>query len=157
MVNDIFIDNNITKYFSNPADPEYKHLIEWLRKYDPATIDSCAFLVVSNKLIAEYGRTCATGRSENSIFIILAKLTSEGRLVKISNSQIRDFKNRHFKKKVVRRLRCNRPDRDHIPIVLLSSRKLALTIDHKLAFDINNFPGFTALAATRPCELPYEQ
>lgn len=55
---DIFIDNNITKNFCNPLDPEYKKLIKWLMAFDEQDKAKNAYLVISNKLLAEYYRTC---------------------------------------------------------------------------------------------------
>lgn len=46
---DIFIDNNITKNFANPLDPEYKKLIKWLMAFDEQDKAKNAYLVISNK------------------------------------------------------------------------------------------------------------
>ncbi len=155
---DIFIDNNIAKNFSNPLDPEYKKLIQWLITYNSEQIesDNNAHLVVSNKLIAEYQRTTRNAASLTNIVVIISKLTREGRLIKISNQEIKDFKQQFFTKKVEKKLTCNSEDRDHIPVVLLSIRKYALSLDDKFVYDLRNFPGFTVLAEQRPEDLPYE-
>jgi len=51
MKKDIFIDNNVAKNFSNPADPEYKKLIKWLVKFDKSIdIEENAHLVLSQKI-----------------------------------------------------------------------------------------------------------
>ena len=91
MKHDIFIDNNIASKFANPADPEYKELIRWLmdnHKLSEGQDDDRAYLVVSQKLIAEYIRSCRDASGSTSIPMIINKLTQEGRLVRISNQQI---------------------------------------------------------------------
>jgi hypothetical protein len=156
MPKDIFIDNTVAKNFSNPLDPSYKRLVAWLIRYDPAIGVDNAHLVWSRKILAEYNRTAANSRSDTNIAVIIDKLTREGRHIFISNPQIKEFKRGHFKKRILRQLRCNAEDRDHIPVVLLSDRKYALSTDHRFVHDINNFPGFVAQAATRPENLPYD-
>ena len=111
-IKDIFIDNNIAKNFCNPLDPEYKRLIKWLMS------DSTTYLVVSNKLIGEYIRSAGQSRSTTNITLIIAKLTRDGRLLKITNEQIKQFKQEYFTKKVLKKLTCNQEDREHIPVVL---------------------------------------
>lgn len=155
MLKDIFIDNNIAKNFSNPLDLEYKKLIRWLIKDNRQNPSNNGYLVVSPKLIAEYQRTARNSFSPTNIVIIIDRLTREGRLIKISNQAIKDFKQKYFTKKVVRKLMCNHEDREHIPVVLLSHRKYALSLDDKLIYDLRNFPGFTVLAEKRPEDLPY--
>jgi len=156
MPKDIFIDNTIAKNFSNPLDTSYKRLVAWLIKYDPAIGVDNAHLVLSQKLMGEYISTAAYSRSDTNIVVIIDKLTRQGRRIWISNQQIKDFKQRYFTKRIVRHLRSNAKDRDHIPAVLLSHRKYALSIDRFFVHGINHFPGFVAQAATRPEDLPYE-
>jgi len=155
MRKDIFIDNNIAKNFCNPLDPEYKNLIKWLKTYNDMAPDQNAYLVVSNKLLAEYQRT-AMGSSATNIIAIIAQLTKEGRILKISNEQIKTFKQKYFTKKVEKDLKSNREDREHIPVVLLSDRKYALAIDKNFIKDLLNFPGFTVTVKTKPQDLPYD-
>jgi hypothetical protein len=150
MKKDIFIDNNIAKNFSNPMDEEYITLIRWLMLGN-------AYLVVSNKLLMEYGRTVSYTSGGSNIFIIIDKLTREGRLIKITNIEIKEFKREHFTKKVIKTLRSNKEDRDHIPVVLLSHRKYALSLDNHFIYDLVHFPGFTVRAERRPENLPYDQ
>ncbi len=157
MRKDIFIDNNIAKNFANPLDPEYKKLIQWLMAYDEDDQAENAHLMVSNKLIAEYLRTSGLSSSNTNIAAIINKMTREDRLVKITNQEIKAFKRKHFKKKVLRKLACNKEDRDHIPVVLLSHRKYALSLDDDFIADLTNFPGFVVLVAKRPKNLPYIQ
>jgi hypothetical protein len=150
MKTDIFIDNNIAKNFSNPMDGEYKKLIRWLMVGN-------AYLVVSNKLLAEYGRTASYTTSGANIFIIIDTLTRSGRLIKITNAEIKEFQRQHFTKKVTKNLRSNREDHEHIPVVLLSQRKYALSLDDDFIYDLVHFPGFSVKAVKRPENLPYDE
>ena len=158
MKRDIFIDNNIASRFSNPADPEYRRLTEWLMNnhdIEEGNEDDRAFLVVSKKLLAEYFRSCRNDFGKTSIPMIVDKLTKEGRLVNITNQMIKDFKDTHFTNAVVRKLRSNNEDRDHIPVVLLSERKFALTYDTNFTYDLEHFPGFTVIVKNRPEDIDY--
>lgn len=154
---DIFIDNNIAKNFTNPLDPEYKKLIKWLITFDEKKKGHNAYLVVSNKLLAEYHRTSGLSYSLTNITVIIGKLQKEGRLIKISNQAIKEFKRQYFSKKVKKKLRCNQEDWEHIPVVLLSDRKYALSFDFKFIVDLENFPGFLVKVARRPQDLPYDK
>jgi hypothetical protein len=156
---DIFIDNNIAKNFSNPLDPEYKKLICWLMKFDanPKNCDQNAYLVVSQKLLAEYIRTIGHAASGTAIPAIINQFTREGRLHKISNDQIKDFKKQYFTKKQEKRFTSNQEDREHIPVVLLSDRKYALTLDEKFTEDLLNFPSFIVMVGKKPTDIPYDQ
>ncbi|ELS33657.1 MULTISPECIES: hypothetical protein [Pseudanabaena] len=156
---DIFIDNNIAKNFSNPLDPEYKQLIKWLIEFDanPKNMYKNAHLVVSNKLLNEYLRTMGNATLGNNILRIIDTLTKQGRLIKISNEQIKEFQREHFTNKVKKRLVSNKEDREHIPVVLLSDRKYALTLDEKFTDDLINFPSFTATVGKKPSDIPYDK
>lgn len=155
MKKDIFIDNNVAKNFSNPMDLEYIKLVQWLMKYDTNNLPGNAYLVVSRKLLAEYSRTIGLGVSGTNIIVIIDKLTREGRLIKIKNADIKEFQRKYFSKKVTRNLRCNKEDQDHIPVVLLSNRKYALSLDDDFIYDLLHFPGFKVRAEKRPEKLPY--
>ena len=61
--------------------------------------------------------------------------TYERRLTKITNADIKGFQNKYFTKTVERTLRSNQENRNHIPVVLLSERKFALTNDRNFTFD----------------------
>jgi len=156
---DIFIDNNIAKNFSNPIDPEYKKLIKWLMEFssDSQSQHNHAYLVVSKKLLVEYYRTMGHAALGNNITVIINLLTQQGRLVQISNEQIKEFKQKHFTKKVERQLVSNKEDREHIPVVLLSDRKYALTLDEKFTTDLINFPSFTVTVEKKPADIPYSK
>lgn len=142
---DLFVDNCAAKNFANPLDPEYKALVRWL-------MDEEGALVVSNKLLGEYGRTSGGCAGATNIWIVVKRLTDTGRLVKIQNCQLRAFV---IPKRISRRLQSNREDHVHIKTVLLSHRKYALTLDTKLCRDLKWYPGYSALAATRPQDIPY--
>ncbi len=160
MKKDIFIDNNIASRFKNPTDPEYKKLIEWLRKYeepDANKEDNNAYLVVSNKLLSEYMRSNLNIKDGQNIIQLISKLQSKGRLIFVKNEQIKEFKRVYFTKKVEKKLTCNQEDREHIPLVLLSNRKYALSIDDAFVSDLINFPGFVVTACKRPEDLPYHE
>jgi len=158
---DIFIDNNIAKNFANPMDKEYKKLIEWLLEYKEDEAgnphEDNAFLAVSKKLIAEYGRSSRSAASGTNILLIIALFTQQGRLNAITNEQIKTFKQRYFTKALEKKMRCNSEDREHIPVVLLSERKMALSRDDNFIYDLENFPRFQAIVAKRPQDIPYNE
>ena len=156
MKKDIFIDNNIAKNFSNPLDVEYQKLIRWLMFYDPINKNKNAFLAVSNKLLIEYYSSSGYSQSNTSIVVLISQLKKENRLNKITNEEIKNFKRLHYKKKIVKNLTCNQKDREHIPVVLLSDRKYALSLDNKFINDLSKFPGFTVKVAKKPSLLPYK-
>jgi hypothetical protein len=158
MPKDIFIDTNVIRNFANPMSREYKKLLNWLTTYNPNNKSNNAYLAISNKLLAEYGRSlrnCFYG--SNSFSVIIDSFTKQDRFNLIKNREIKTFKQKNFKKHIVQRLRCNTPDRDHIPVVMLSDRKYALSLDGNFLRDVNNFPGFSARAVRCPQDLPYDQ
>ncbi|MCC7026551.1 MAG: hypothetical protein IT265_06325 [Saprospiraceae bacterium] len=159
MRKDIFIDNNIASKFSNPQDKEYIKLTEWLIFYDEKDThnkDKYAHLVVSKKLLVEYSRSALNAKSDTSIPSIVDKLLREDRLIIVSNQQIKDFQTVHYSKAVLRKLRSNIEDREHLPLVLLSDRKFVLSYDDNFTYDLLNFAGFTVLVKKRPEEIPYK-
>jgi hypothetical protein len=158
MLYDIFIDNSIAKNFCNPLDPEYKRLIAWLKSYDPSRGERNAYLVLSKKILHEYYATCASSCSDTNIAVIVDIVTRQERRVLITNDQIKEFKRRYFTKRILKNLKCNAHDRDHLPAVLLSNRKYALSRDPHFVYDIIHFPGFDgARAEMRPQDLPYDE
>jgi uncharacterized membrane protein len=160
MKKDIFIDNNIASRFKNPADPEYIKLRDWLllyREIKENEADNNAHLVVSNKLLNEYSRSNQNIKDGQNIILIIARLQRQGRLIKIDNQAIKEFQQEYFTKKTLKKLSCNEEDREHIPVVLLSHRKYALSIDDAFVNDLLNFPRFNATVAKRPEELPYNE
>lgn len=156
MKKNIFIDNNIACRFSNPMDPEMKKLLAWIMEYEEGSHNN-AMLVVSDKLLREYIASCQGAYGATSIPTIIGKLTREGRLTKITNADIKGFQNIYFTKTVERNLRSNQEDRNHIPVVLLSERKFALTNDRNFTFDLEHFPGFRVIVSSRPENLPYDK
>jgi hypothetical protein len=158
MKKDIFIDNNIASRFKNPADPEYIKLRDWLvlyREIKEGEEDTNAHLVVSQKLLGEYNRSNYNNKEGQNITAIISRLQKQGRLIFVKNQEIKDFQQEHFTKKTEKKLCCNQEDREHIPVVLLSHRKYALSIDDAFVNDLLNFPKFQVLACKRPEELPY--
>ena len=153
---DLFIDNNVAKNFANPLDIEYKKLIKWLIKNDRQYPDNNAYLVVSNKLLGEYSSSSALSPSNTSMPVIIDMLTREGRLNKISNNMIKAFKRLYFSKVRQNKMRSNIKDRDHIPVVLLSHRKFALSIDRNFIHDLKLFTSYRVTVEKRPESLPYE-
>jgi hypothetical protein len=156
MKKDIFIDNNIAKNFSYPMDSEYKKLIHWLLKYDSEKPENNAFIVVSQKLINEYARSSMYAKSLTTIAVILAKMQKQGRRIFITNQQIKDFQKEYFTKKVLKNLKSNDEDREHLPVVFLSDRKYVLTLDENFTHDVLHFPKFIARVEKRPENLPYD-
>ena len=121
MIKDIFVDANIAKNFVNPADPEYIKLIIWLKtcNYNP---NQDAYLVVSKKLLQEYYGTPGECNEAQNIYVIVAKLQAEGRLIIKKNRDISNFRKTHYTKHICGLLRCTNTDRNyHIPTVLLSN------------------------------------
>jgi hypothetical protein len=149
---DVFVDTNVAKNFTNPMDPAYKEFVRWLHMHNEAFPENSAWLAVSNKLIAEYNRSC--GPTSNIIGII-DRMTREGRLNRISNELIKEFQRAYFSRTIEKKLKSNDEDRHHIPVVLLSNRKIAITLDRKLRDDLHNFPGHLAKAVARPDEIDY--
>lgn len=155
MKKDIFIDNNVACRFSNPMDPEMIKLVAWLMD-NTADIVNRAILVVSKKLLEEYSSSCRGAASNTAIPSIVDNLQRNDRLSFISNKRIKNFQKKYFTKKVEKHLRSNAEDREHIPVVLLSDRKYALTNDSNLAEDLRSFPGFSPVVSSRPEDIPYK-
>lgn len=153
MKKDIFIDTNIACRFSNPMDQELIKLLDWL--INTRQEGKAAYLVVSQKLLNEYYSSCRGAKSDTSIPILIDTLLKDGRLIKITKAQIEGFQEEYYTKAMIKRLRANNEDRYHIPVVLLSDRKYALTNDQNFAYDLKHFPGFSVLVSNRPEEIPY--
>ncbi len=133
---DIFIDTNIAKNFKNPADPEYKKLLEWLFRE--------GVWVVNQKLLVEYGRT------NQNIFFLISELQKQGRLKKFEKSDLDKIK---FKKSYEKGLQSNNEDWIHLKTIWLSVRKIGIIIDNGLRNDIYNSPlqdGIQPRAVSRP-------
>lgn len=156
MKRDLFIDNNIACRFSNPMDPAMKDLVSWLFSNNVEKPEHNAFLVVSNKLLNEYFDSCKYAQGNTAITIIIGTLTRQGRLNKFSNREIKDFKQKYFTKTIERKFQSNKKDHDHIPIILMSERKYALTRDKAFAKDICSISGFKPTVAMRPQDIDYK-
>lgn len=124
--------------------------------YEEDCDEKNAYLVVSQKILSEYLSSCRGAIGSTSIPIIINQLTKENRLIKISNDQIKKFQAEHFTKSLIKKLRSNKEDREHIPVVLLSDRKYALTNDTNLTHDLDNFPGFVVVVSSNPENIPYK-
>jgi hypothetical protein len=143
---DIFVDNNIAMNFCNPVEDEYKRFIQWLV--------TRGYLVVSQKLLSEYVSSTGASPATTNICAIVDRLTRDGRLIKIKNSELRSFK---FSKSIERSLRSNKKDWNHLKTILLSHRKYAITMDNDFTFDVNHFPKHNARAAHCPSLVPYDE
>lgn len=162
MIKDIFIDNCIAKNFATPIDINYKNLINWINHFDedivkknPEKIKNFAHLVVSQKLLIEYKRSSQDCSKLNAIPVIVSRLTIQGRLIKKSKDEIKEFKNAFITKSRLKKLLSNKEDHCHIASVLLSERKMCLTGDGNLTKDLINFPGHKPLVEKRPEKLDY--
>lgn len=148
---DIFIDNNVAIKLSNPPEKEYKELIKWLLKENKETPDENAYIVISQKLLNEYHRSNQNAKSKSNITVILARMARGnnyiddknreiiGRKIQISKKLIKDFQNKNFSKKVLKKLQSNIEDREHIPVVMLSDRRKVLTEDINFTKDLKYF------------------
>ena len=141
---DLFVDSNLSDRFCRPVDHAYRALIAWLCREGE--------LLVCQSLINEY--TAATSGSSNptALVVLIGHLQRHGRLKRYTKSELRDFR---IKASTRKRLRSNRRDHEYIKIVMLSDRKLGLSNDNKLRYDINNFPGHSASAGAHPSEIDY--
>lgn len=144
-MDDIFIDNRASHNFKNPMTPEYREFYNWLL--------TKGVLLLSHKIINEYNRSNNGCSKDSNILSIITDLHAKSRTKMIKNNQIEDFKNKH--KRHFRNCRCNNADRFHIPVIMLSDRKLALIIDIDFCHDVNNFPGYNATAKDNPSNLNY--
>ncbi len=155
MRKDIFIDSNVASRFAHPIDEAYKKLVAWLMTYDEKQTSENAYLAVSLKLIHEYNRSNREVFANTAIPLIIAKLQRENRLHKIENQEIKDFQKKYFTKNILKKLQSNSEDRAHLPVVLLSDRKMALSIDDNFLKDLLIFKKFKVTVAKRPELLPY--
>lgn len=139
---DIFVDSNVAKNFTNPVDEHYKTFIRWLKEEGT--------LVLNNLLQSEYGR------SNQNLAVLISFLTIKGRILRIENKDLTAF---HFPKRIEKKLKSNREDREHLKTILLSHRKIALIIDNAFRNDVNNYPkyeGKKAEAVARPEQIDYK-
>jgi hypothetical protein len=143
-VKDIFVDNCAAKHFANPLDTHFKVFFKWL--FDEG------FLVVSQKLLAEYGRTCGGCITGSNIGALVNHLTIQGRLMRFKNAELAKVV---FPKYIIQRLLSNQQDHVHIKVVILSNRKYAVTMDKNLLRDLNDFPKHHIQAVERPEEINY--
>ncbi len=156
MKKDIFIDNNVaSRYLSNPTLDEYKKLIEWLMTHQKKE-ETDAYLVISPFLLKEYIESNRNANSKTNIVNIIAELNKQNRLIRFDKKQIEAFQQQHFTKKVIKKLQSNPKDRNHIPAVLMSDRKMALSEDIKFLHDLQQVPDFEAVTSDKPEDLNYQ-
>jgi len=160
MKKDIFIDTNIACKFSVIENKEDLKLVNWLLTYDSDNElkdDIYAYLVVSKKLLNEYLGSSKDATSLTNIANIIGEMQKQGRLSMFSKQQIEQFQNKYFKKHI--KLRSNKKDWDHIPIILMSDRKYVLTLDENFTYDLLNFPGYKDKVGVekQPENLPYDE
>jgi poly-D-alanine transfer protein DltD len=156
MKKDIFIDNNIaSRYLSNPTLDEYKKLIEWLMMHQKNE-ETDAYLVISPFLLKEYIESNRNANSKTNIVQIIDLFTKQNRLIRFDKKQIEAFQTKHFTKKVIKKMQSNAKDRNHIPAVLMSDRKMALSEDANFLEDLQQFTEFNPVVARNPDDLDYE-
>jgi hypothetical protein len=146
---DIFIDVQIANRFSRPPNDEYKNLIRWLLECEDA------YLVVSDKLKNKYwsGGQCLSS-SPTSICHIYDILESEHRLNIKSSKEIKLFQEKYYKDKSIN-LKCNKEDKDHLPIIILSNRQYAIIEDNAFAKVVSQFPKFKGRVSVQPGTYDY--
>lgn len=141
---DLFVDSDRSGHFSRPVDPAYKKLIEWLR--------SDGHLVVCQSLIREYHDAVRGSTSPTTLVALLNHLQQRGRLKRFGKQELDGFK---IRKRIALRLQSGMNDRDHLKTVLLSDRKLGISGDKRFCYDLNRFPGYSAIVRRHPSEVPY--
>lgn len=153
---DIFIDNDVTtKHFSNPIDEDYKKLIDWLQTFNN-DVENDAHLVLTNFLHREYIESNRNPNSQTNIVAIINEMVIKDRIKRVSNQDIKNFQTKYYTKNVLKKLTSNAKDRNHIPAVLLSDRKMALSEDTKFLNDLLKFSGINPIVAKRPENLNYK-
>ena len=141
---DLFVDSNLSQFFCRPIDQAYKRLITWLCTEGR--------LVVCQTLVAEYHDAVRGSDRATALVVIVDRLQRDGRLRFFKKGEMQAFRIKANRRK---RLRSNRRDHDYLKIVLLSDRKIGLSDDKDLRYDINNYPGYAAVAAGHPSEVDY--
>jgi hypothetical protein len=133
---DIVVDANVMRLYGVADDPLFKVFFAWLR--------SDGVLACSQKMLVEYGRT-----GSSLIAALLDQLLLASRLRKYAPAEIKAIKRGKYK------FRSNYTDHVHVRLVMCTYRRLCLSQDENLRYDVNNFPGYAARAAARPEDLPY--
>ena len=136
MDSDIVVDTNVIRLYGVAGDPVFKTFFAWLR--------SNGILACSQKLLVEYHRS-----GSSLVAGLVADLLIARRLRKYSPSEIESIRHGRY------RFRSNRADHHHVKLVMRSCRRLCLSLDEDLRYDVNNFPGYGGQAASRPDEIPY--
>lgn len=158
---DIFIDASIAIKFAKPPNEDYLKLIRWLQFEDKTEPQNNAFLLVSKLIVNEYFGSCKNYNEGTSITAIYDKMQKSKRVNRKERSEIESFIKKHFTPKIWKSLRCKRRDTNdpkHIALILLSDRKMALTDDTDLLYDLLNFPKFKKIIKVErnPANLDYK-
>jgi rRNA-processing protein FCF1 len=142
-LNDIVIDDNIVPLMCNPSTDPIKQLMQWLVEK--------GIMTVSHALIKEYVGTAGAARADNPWPRIVNRLIASERWNVIDKPQLAATK---FDKKQEKRFKSCIRDRDHIRLVISSSRKILISKDSDLRDDINSFKGIPMLAVDCPSKAP---
>ena len=159
MRKDIFIDAQIANTFAGSNLCQHvKDLIDWLLTIDPINHDNEAHLVSSQYIRAEYWGGNNHCLKEYSIVSIYTELQKRDRINFKGKEEIEKFKRENISKKKWGKLKSKENDKNHIPLVFLSDRKMVLSNDNSFIEDLINFPKFgndVKLART-PKDLNYK-
>ena len=142
MKKDIFIDCQIACKFASTKDPHLKELIDWLLKKDHENPADRAFLMLSPMLRKEYDGGNKNCFKEFSILTIIIKMQQDDRINFKKKEEIDEFKREYISKKQWDKLNSKENDKDNIPLVFLSDRKMVLSEDENFVEDLINFPKF---------------
>jgi hypothetical protein len=142
MKKDIFIDNNIACLFASTTNQHCIELIVWLLNNDMENPENNGYLMISDELRKEYFRSNSGCDKKFSIIMVYFQLQKDGRLHGKSKEELAAFKRTNMPKKCWNKLNSKESDREHIPLVFLSDRKLVLSNDTEFLNDLINFPKF---------------
>jgi len=164
MKKDIFIDADVANKFASTKDEHLLELINWLLESK-----NQSFLMMSDYLRNDCFKGNNHCSKEFSICTIYFQLQKDDRLNVKTKKEIKLFQQKFFNKKVWDKLKCTTNkkgdksnDPEHIALILLSDRRIALTEDENLLNGILDFPmkgigGIKATVAKKPQELNYKK
>lgn len=142
---DIVLDSMIALSLCTPIKPGYNELAVWLR--DEGVIRYC------NYLLNEYSRCCATSPSTTSIIYLIELQNRKGISGKISNDQIKALR---FSPKQLRGMKSHKKDHPILKTVLLSNRKVLISQEENLIYDLVNYPGVNCVCGTEIDQIDYK-
>lgn len=141
---DIVIDNCIAKNFCNPITGDLRTFVTWLRDHGT--------LAVTQRLLVEYYSSTGSATSATNICALIEHLKLEKRFVRFSKTQLEEVDiPQHYEN----RMRCNFHDRSLVRAVALTVRRIAISDDDNFRYDVNNLPGYNAVAVRGPAEIDY--